>query len=257
MFTARHFVIVLLLICAGCSRGALTTAQVTVTENGLPECQTVACPAINVQYIVYGGNGEVAGILNREIESFIINTLQLDGGTGQSTEGQTVTGAASGFVESYTQRAAAYPDLAVAYEVTVSVSEIYRAPALRCLKMEQWSYTGGAHGYGSTGFENFDPRTGTRVTTAMLLRDSAGFTAYAEKKLKETYGIPQGENINAKGFWFKEGAFHLPGTLGITAEKIIVHYNPYDVAGYADGPIQVSIPINEVAHFFNRPVGKK
>lgn len=45
---------------------------------------------------------------------------------------------------------------------------------------------------------------------------------------------------------FEENSFHLPASIGLTQNELILHYNPYEIASYADGPKTISIPIEEL-----------
>ncbi len=58
--------------------------------------------------------------------------------------------------------------------------------------------------------------------------------------------IPEGGSINATGFWFENDGFYLPETFGISKKSITLHYNQYEIASYAEGPITIEIPLTEV-----------
>jgi hypothetical protein len=52
---------------------------------------------------------------------------------------------------------------------------------------------------------------------------------------------------------FEENLFSLPENIGLTAEGIKLHYNQYEVASYADGPIELTLPFPEVKQFLKIP----
>ena len=58
--------------------------------------------------------------------------------------------------------------------------------------------------------------------------------------------IPADSSINATGFWFEDDTFYLPETIGFQDSSIIILYNPYDIASYADGTIEIIIPLEDV-----------
>ena len=108
-------------------------------------------------------------------------------------------------------------------------------------------FTGGAHGYGSTSFFNFDPGTGETYEHRDLF--TADFVRFAESSFRDRYDIPEGDPINSTGFWFENDTFHLPINIGITKEKVILIYNSYEIASYADGDFRFEFPLEEVAAF--------
>ncbi|MDX1463282.1 MAG: RsiV family protein, partial [Marinirhabdus sp.] len=66
-------------------------------------------------------------------------------------------------------------------------------------------------------------------------------------KFRKMYDIAQNESINAPGFWFEDDTFYLPETFGISNETITLHYNPYEIAAYATGPVEINLPLSTFA----------
>jgi hypothetical protein len=118
-----------------------------------------------------------------------------------------------------------------------------------CLEMKQYLYTGGAHGYGSAWYLNVDLQSGEELSTYDLLNNVDHFKNYAEKVFREKLEVPEGGSINATGFWFDEDEFYLPETIGFQDSNLILLYNPYDIASYADGAIEIDIPIKEIESY--------
>jgi len=118
-----------------------------------------------------------------------------------------------------------------------------------CVVLNSYTFTGGAHGYGAATFLNFDKQQAIELENYELFSDIEGFTAHVETKFRETQQIPIDDNINATGFMFTNDAFHLPENLGFTKDGIQLIYNQYEVASYADGPIELTIPFAEVNLF--------
>ena len=48
---------------------------------------------------------------------------------------------------------------------------------------------------------------------------------------------------------FEEDAFYLPENIGFTPKGIQLLYNQYEVSSFAEGPIEVTIPYNEVKKY--------
>ncbi|MCJ7759370.1 MAG: RsiV family protein, partial [Gillisia sp.] len=108
-------------------------------------------------------------------------------------------------------------------------------------------FTGGAHGYTSVNYLNFNSKTGDQLWTKDIFEDE--FKSYAEKLFRQKNDIPENQPINSTGLFFENDSFQLPQNIGFSKNKIILRYNAYEVASYAEGGIQLEIPIKDVEEF--------
>ena len=221
----------------------------SLTENDLSICKNSNCPEITINYLQVHGNDEVAKKINNKIREFIIASLGSIG-EGKATA-KTIDEAASNFVLAYNADKAEFPDMAGDYFAEISVNELYNTPLHICFEMRQYLYTGGAHGYGTTSFLNIDPQTGNELTHEQLFRNKKDFVAFAEKKFRQQQNMSQDQSINEPGFWFENDRFYLPSSVGFTQDSVIFVYNQYDIASYAEGPIELKIALNEAAPYLN------
>ncbi|QAA82459.1 DUF3298/DUF4163 domain-containing protein [Aequorivita sp. H23M31] len=215
----------------------------SLTEGDLKICNNAKCPEVTINYLKASGNGNVAEKINEKITSFIISSLSM--AEDEKEKAKTIEEAATTFIESFNADRARFPDMAADYFAEISVNEIYNSPKHICLELRQYLYTGGAHGYGTTSFLNIDPDSGEELTANELFKNKKGFTVFAEKKFREQQKIAQDESINDPGFWFENDSFHLPNTVGFTQDSLIFVYNQYDIASYAEGPIELKISLKE------------
>ncbi len=221
----------------------------SLTENDLEICKNANCPEITINYLQVLGNGKAAEKINERINNFVISSLAL--GADEKPAAKTIDEAATNFIEAYNADKAQFPDMAGDYFAEISVTEIYNSPTHICLEMRQYLYTGGAHGNGTTSFINIDPDSGEELTMDELFKNKKEFTAFAEKKFREQQKIDQGESLNAPGFWFENDTFYLPNTVGFTQDSLIFVYNQYDIASYADGPIELKMSLDEAKPYLN------
>lgn len=136
---------------------------------------------------------------------------------------------------------------AVPWRATVTGSVISKTENLLSIRIISEIFTGGAHGYGSTSFFNFDPETGETYEHKDIFTED--FVGFVERAFRERYDIPEGDPINSTGFWFENETFHLPINIGIGKEKIILIYNSYEVASYAEGDFRLEFPLEEIEPF--------
>lgn len=220
-----------------------------IDQSTLTECETAACPQVSVQYITYNGKPKKVQAINDSINHFIIGSLYL-GDPAAKPIAKTPKEAIQGFIKNYWRDTSEFPEINE-YEAEVSISESFRSKEILTLTMSQYSYIGGAHGYATVAYKNFDIKTGNVITNKQLIKDLDAVTALAENKLREDYKLPKSDQINSSIFWFEDDTFYLSNAVGIENEKLVIHYNPYDIASYADGSIDIELPLKEVAPFLN------
>lgn len=104
------------------------------------------------------------------------------------------------------------------------------------------SYTGGAHPNSTTDFFVFNTKTGAEVKLEQLFKP--GFLEVlpklATEKLRKQEGIPvdgeRGPTIETLNFEEGDGAWFL------SVAGFVVHFDPYAIASYARGNVQLTIP---------------
>lgn len=219
------------------------------TEKELSICENSNCPEITINYIEVFGNEEISEKINKKINDFIFKSLLM--GEDSIPTAKTIQEAATAFVETYNRDKTQFPDMAGEYFAEISVNEIYSTPEHICFELIQYMYTGGAHGYGTTSFLNINPKTGDVLSRKELFIDKKELTDFAEQKFREQQKIGRDESINTMGYWFEDDKFYLPESAGFTQDSLIFIYNQYDIASYADGPIELKIAMKEVGPFLS------
>jgi|SRR5690554_4632336 len=236
------------LLIASCNQNENIAFNVeNLTENDLEICADIQCPEITINYVKVRGNDGIAKKINEKIDYFIISSIEF--GEDAQIIAKTITEAATDFAKSYHTDKNEFPDMVAPYVAEVSVKELYRSDDHISLELSQYLFTGGAHGYGSTSFLNVDPETGEELGFNELFIDHKAFLAFAEGKFREQQKISPQQSINDHGFWFENDIFYLPNSFGFTADSIIFIYNQYDIASYADGPIELKISRKEAAPY--------
>ena len=59
------------------------------------------------------------------------------------------------------------------------------------------------------------------------------------------------ENLSENGFMFQNDIFSLPKNIGFDQNYLILLYNPYEIAPYSTGILEVKIPLSEVNHWLS------
>ena len=187
--------------------------------------------------------------INTQITTQIIATLFL--GEDQNPSAKSIEEAANQFILAYRDHKNEF-EYELEYEAEIRVSKIFSNQAYLSLQFENYLFTGGAHGYGSTFFKNFNLQTGNEISPSNFFEDYMGFLKLAEKAFRKQHNIPESESINAVGFWFDDDTFYLPESMGVSKNELLFIFNPYDIASYADGAIQFKISKSEAAPFLKK-----
>jgi len=109
------------------------------------------------------------------------------------------------------------------------------------LEMGNWTYTGGAHGNGYTGYTMIDRKTGRTLSLSDFVSDMNTFALIAEREFRKDNEIGTNENLLDLGFWFEEGKFQCNENFYFENDEMVFFYNNYEIAPYSAGQITFSI----------------
>jgi len=223
---------------------ALSFSSKTI-EKTLDACEPEKgeCTFISLTYpIAQNGHGE-ADKINKTIEEYILKTIDYQEEAGAEKPEDL----AENFIKNYQETAAEFPEYELPWEATINGKIFYRTEDLISMKFNTDMFTGGAHGYRSTRYLNFDPDNGKNLEPEDLF--TSEFIDYVEKDFREKKDIPMDKNINNTGMFFENDQFHLPQNIGISKDKVILHYNAYEIAPYAAGNFILTYPRSEIQQF--------
>lgn len=214
-------------------------------EKSLDDCQPENgdCTFISIAYpVARNGEGQADNI-NRSIEKFIQNVIDYQ----DDSEAEKPEELANDFIKNYRETAADFPEYELPWEATINGKVAYRSPQLISVKFNTDMFTGGAHGYRSTNYLNFDPKTGNKLTSTDLFNSE--FIDFVEKDFRNKQNIPAEKNINSTGMFFENDEFHLPANIGFTEDEVILHYNAYEIAPYASGNFVLKYSMKDIKQF--------
>jgi len=121
------------------------------------------------------------------------------------------------------------------------------------VRLETYMYTGGAHGDTGVEFVNYDLRTGERfVWQSVFAADSdylGAIAKYANADIKKQLLI--GEDSMSQEDWIDQGSSategnYADGNVGFDENGLIVVFQEYQVAAYAQGAVISLIPYGEL-----------
>ncbi|MEX0289479.1 MAG: DUF4163 domain-containing protein [Flavobacteriaceae bacterium] len=235
--------LILLLLLIGCKQSdKLTFEALNLSQNNCDQC-----PKITINLPKANKNLKIGEAINTALKEEIIAQLTFE----EENEILEIQDAIRSFNSAYKNVNEMGDGELAAWEARIDAAITYEDPRMITIKMESYLFTGGAHGYGTSRFLNFNKQKGSEIEDWELFNDRNDFLRFAEHRFREQENIPEGEPINSTGYMFERGAFYLPENIGFTEKGIKLLYNEYEVASYADGPIEMTLPYKEVEKYLS------
>lgn len=130
-----------------------------------------------------------------------------------------------------------------------SVTIITNSPVVACLKSNHYSFTGGAHGNPSVTYVNFESPAGNRLSFESIASDNASIEKLEEiniQQFRKSKNIAANTTIEGAGYFVNGNKLPLPSSFAITKDGLLMSYNYYEVACYADGVTEYLIPFDDL-----------
>lgn len=131
------------------------------------------------------------------------------------------------------------------YQGNIAITEY---PDFVTLEMGNWTYTGGAHGNGFTGYTMIDRKTGAILHLNDFISDLNAFQVIAEREFRKDNEIGANDNLLDLGFWFEEGKFQCNENFYFDNNELVFFYNNYEIAPYSAGQITFSISLSDLTN---------
>jgi hypothetical protein len=228
---------------ASCSKELEFETQTFEKRTSL-KCQGV-CPKITIKVPV-AKNGHVADSINNKIFLTLKNIVTFGENPYTAKDYQ---GLANDFIGSYEKLQNDDPEELIGWEGDVSGHLTHKSKKVLNIELQHYIFTGGAHGYSGKTSLLFNLETGRSIANDSIFTDVKAVTKIAERHFREKFRIPDSAPINSNGLMFETGKFTLPQTIFYSDKGILLYYNTYEIASYADGPRDVMLPYSEIGKF--------
>jgi hypothetical protein len=139
------------------------------------------------------------------------------------------------------------------FVLNILPEEVYQNEHIVAFAYKWMIYEGGAHpNYGKFCFV-IDKSTGNKIEyTGLIAGNEAKFLQIAEAEFKAQSGIKKDEEIYSV-YHFENDKFHLTDNYTFTRTGIVFCYNPYDIAPYSFGMIELTLPYEKVKNLIKWP----
>jgi len=135
------------------------------------------------------------------------------------------------------------------WEASATATVGFQSKNILNVVIEYYIFTGGAHGIGAVRSLLLNPKTGKTIPVNMLFSDTSKVTPLVEQAFRKKFNIAATASLNDEGYFFPNSAFILPKNILFKEQNLVFHYNPYEVASYASGPIDIEVPYKIVEEF--------
>lgn len=251
MFRIFSRFLLLVLVFSGCKEdkeekkiSPLQFKKESIVKKAGENCDTAIydCSVITLDVVRAKGGPGVSEEINKNLDEHIINLIASEADPEISNLEQL----SEKFLDDYREAAENFSE-EPPWEAYVSENIYLRNEAIVSIGITTEIFSGGAHGYKTLTFVNFNPETGQVLKSEDIFTPE--FASFVENRFRQEQRIPDSDNINSTGFWFDDDKFRLPENIGFTEDKVILVYNSYEIAPYAAGDIIMEIPIEEVKPF--------
>lgn len=240
------------LACQPTNSGPPALDRQSYTFAGATRCDTVTNKGVDVSvsYIQLKDDTEGAHKINDSLRRLAVGSVAgwLDSTTiADNPDARTNLAKASTlFVADYESMLKDMGGLGGCWELKTNADTVYAGEKALTVKFETFAYTGGAHPNSNLSYYTFDRETGKPLVLTDMISDTTALLQVVEKAFREQQELLPQNNLEERGYFLRDGQFFLPANVGMSRRGLVFHYNPYEIAAYALGPIEVIVPYEQL-----------
>ncbi|EGV42275.1 DUF3298/DUF4163 domain-containing protein [Bizionia argentinensis JUB59] len=206
---------------------SITTEHNKIVEINIPEAQ---------------GNEAVATKINKALQAIVITSLNFE--PEASTKSLSILESIDNFNTEYKNFNTDFPESPMQWEAQIDGEIMYQSEAVISVALTSYLNTGGAHGNLIISFLNFDALTGQLLKNEDLVNDIKTFKTIARDYFNDQIAGKEAD-------YFEPDNFILPQNIGFNNIGVVLLYNNYEIAPYATGLTEFTIPFNDLVPYLN------
>jgi len=141
------------------------------------------------------------------------------------------------FVEDYDAFIKEFPDSKQFWTVEAHMTKTYNSADITTLLIDLEYYTGGAHNNYASKYLNFKTQSGDLIALADVFPDTIQLRQALTDALRKTVN----GDLGKAGFSLDGGEVPLTDNFGFTKKGFIFHFDPYMIAPFSMGSIEIEI----------------
>lgn len=223
------------------------------TLTGANRCDTTTSKGVDVSvaYFLLREDSDGARKINDTLQRLAVGSITdwLDSATVAShPDAQTdLPKAVALFATDYQTMTTDMDGLGSCWELKTQADTTHVSADVLTVRLETYAYTGGAHPNSNQAFYMFDRETGQTLSLTDLVSDTTALLNVVEQTFRQQQKLLPQTNLEERGYFLRDGRFFLPANVGMSRTGMVFYYNPYEIASYALGPIEVTVPYHQLA----------
>ncbi|MDC0956308.1 DUF3298 domain-containing protein [Flavobacteriaceae bacterium] len=177
------------------------------------------------------GNSQASNSINNIVNTHVIEQLLF---FEEKPSTYTLDAAIVSFDQEYKYFKDQFSESKIVWEASFSGEVTYQSAEVISIAITNYIDSGGAHGNSNVTFFNFDSH-GNLLHFKDLFYDKEALI-----DIVKTHFYNETKNRNIEYFFNED--FDLPNNIGFNDEGIMFFYNVYDIASYADGITEFTVP---------------
>lgn len=224
----------------------------SMTKEEYGSCDTAANKGVTVLINLWqpSDSGAVASRIREVLTDKTIQRLNSYGDSASIAAhpeaGKSAKAAFDVFEKNYYDFKKDFPDAPGCWEIELHGDTVLTTSKMLFYQLGHYSFTGGAHPNSFTSFHAFDVKTGDGVPMKSFISDSTALLKLVETKFRELEKLTPEVNLEDAGYFLADHKFFIPANFVFTSEGVLFYYNPYEIAAYARGVIDFTIPYDEL-----------
>lgn len=224
------------------------TFKYSTIEKQLFDCEdeNSPCARVFLQKLQIENEGEPFAQIEKSVNDRFVNIYGNEGDSLLKNTDEVI----DLFLQEYESILSEMPDYKAPWSLERSLEVNFNNHGVLGVSFVDFSYTGGAHGNSLLLFSNYDLTSGEEIPLNALCEVDAAFNSSMEQIFRSSQNISETTSLEDAGFWFNEG-FYVPNNFFISGKGVHFFYNPYEVAPYASGAIELYVSWKEIAPYLS------
>lgn len=195
------------------------------------------CAEFKISYPVFsGGDAASTAALNTSVQGYVLSAV---GGNDQHPFVQALDSVGLQFIQMYLNDLKDNPDLIMGYSTEIRDTVSLLNTKVATIKMDGYSYTGGAHPNPFGLVVSYDLLKGAKpLEINDLVSDTNAVRPILERAYKLAKGLKETDPLT-EVVYEEIKQLPMPANIGVVANGLLFYYNAYEVAPYAVGSTDV------------------
>lgn len=165
---------------------------------------------------------------------------------------RSAKGAADVFLKNFHDFKKEMPDAPGYWFVKIKGDTVMVTSKIMMYQLDHAAFTGGAHPNSFRSYHIYDADSGNELEAKTFVADSVALLKKVETAFRKLENLTPTDNLEEKGYFLPDHHFFLPSNYAFTKSGILFYYNPYEIAAYARGPIEILIPYSELTNIVKK-----